>query len=129
MQDDQIEALEAELRSVIADAGLQWVLDEVDRSVADGLPQERILRRRRRARAEPMEDEYSKAYVAGRPLIASRFKAKHSMIREFERTYRADHRPVLKWRKSWRVLNESLTNDHPIRIGRRVKARAAWRDQ
>lgn len=67
MQDEELATLEADLRSVLTDAGLQWVLDEVDRSIADGLPQERILRRRRRTRAEPTEDDYAKFYEAAEP--------------------------------------------------------------
>ena len=63
MDQNELASIETELRSALTQAGLQWVIDELDRAIAEGVPRERVLRRRRRAAAEPMDDDYSNAYV------------------------------------------------------------------
>lgn len=47
MNDEDLLRVEEELRSVLEGSVLEWVLDEVDDAAATGVPEERILRRRR----------------------------------------------------------------------------------
>jgi len=47
MRDDELAEVEAQLRGLIEEMGLPWVLDAVDRSITEGVSEERVLRRRR----------------------------------------------------------------------------------
>ncbi|WP_305779812.1 hypothetical protein [Nocardia nova] len=49
MDSDQLLAVEDEIRSMISDSSLAWLLDEVDDAIAAGIPEEKLLRRQRRA--------------------------------------------------------------------------------
>ncbi|MCC3314882.1 hypothetical protein [Nocardia africana] len=49
MDSHQLLAVETEIRSVISDSSLAWLLDDVDDAIAAGIPQEKVLRRRRGA--------------------------------------------------------------------------------
>ncbi len=55
MNPDELAAFENQLRALVADHGLGWVLVSVDEAVADGVLQERTLQKPRRARrTEPV---------------------------------------------------------------------------
>ncbi|WP_153040085.1 hypothetical protein [Actinoplanes sp. TFC3] len=50
MNPDELAVFEGQLRALVADHGLGWVLASVDEAVADGILQERTLQKPRRAR-------------------------------------------------------------------------------
>jgi hypothetical protein len=59
---DEAELLlvENQLRALLEGTDLEWVLDEVDTAIAEGIPEERILRRRPR-KGSPARDRWSDA--------------------------------------------------------------------
>jgi hypothetical protein len=52
MEAAELSSVEARLRVMLIEVGLSWVVDEVDRAILEGIPRERLLRRRR-ATVEP----------------------------------------------------------------------------
>ena len=67
MQEDELRALEVQLQQVLIESGFEWLTDAVEDSAAAGVPQEKLLRRRRHLRRTesvadggiPEEPEYT----------------------------------------------------------------------
>lgn len=83
MHDSELRRVDRELRGLLAGTDLQWVLDEVDEAIADGVSEERILHHRRgkgRRGGERREEDlrvaasedYTVARAEGGELEASR---------------------------------------------------------
>ena len=53
MTESEATAVEEELRAVVAEAGLQWVLDQVDEFVLEGKPEFKLFRGARGDESEP----------------------------------------------------------------------------
>ncbi|MFE3198486.1 hypothetical protein [Embleya sp. NPDC059237] len=51
MNETELRRAEQELRDAVTGSQLAWVLDEVDAAIADGVPEEKVLRRRSQASA------------------------------------------------------------------------------
>lgn len=56
MNPTELRRLEDEFREALSGSALEWILDEVDAAIADGVPEEKILRRRRTARTGDVSD-------------------------------------------------------------------------
>lgn len=52
MREDELSRLEEQLRQELITSGFEWLMDAVDESVAAGVPQEKLLRRRRQVRRQ-----------------------------------------------------------------------------
>ncbi|MEU7239049.1 hypothetical protein ACI2L4_06335 [Streptomyces sparsogenes] len=48
----ELRRLEQQLRDVLQDTPLSWVIDDVDAAIAAGVPEEKILRRRQQRRGD-----------------------------------------------------------------------------
>lgn len=66
MQEDELRRLEVQLQQVLIESGFEWLTDAVEDSAAAGVPQEKLLRRRRQLRRSgsvldggPEEPEYT----------------------------------------------------------------------
>ncbi|MEV6651741.1 hypothetical protein [Streptomyces sp. NPDC051219] len=67
MQEDELRRLEVQLQQVLIESGFEWLTDAVEDSAAAGVPQEKLLRRRRQLRRPesvveegiPEEPEYT----------------------------------------------------------------------
>lgn len=52
MNQFELRRVEQQLREVLHDTALSWVLDDVDAAIAAGVPEEKILRRRPQRRGD-----------------------------------------------------------------------------
>ncbi|TCC16280.1 hypothetical protein [Kribbella sindirgiensis] len=57
MDDAELLQIEEQLRTLLEGTDLEWVLDEVDEAIAEGVPEEGILRRRPRKARPPREQD------------------------------------------------------------------------
>lgn len=71
MDEAELRRVEEELREVLRDTVLAWVLDDVDAAIAAGVPEEKILRRRPQRRGDDARDA-TPALAAARYEVVDR---------------------------------------------------------
>ncbi|MFD8864037.1 hypothetical protein ACFV1F_06540 [Streptomyces sp. NPDC059590] len=56
MREDELRQLEQQLQQILIESGFEWLTDAVEDSAAAGVPQEKLLRRRRKS--QPQESPF-----------------------------------------------------------------------
>ncbi|MBA6439479.1 hypothetical protein [Streptomyces sp. GMR22] len=82
MREDELRELEQQLQQVLIESGFAWLMDAVEDSAAAGVPQEKLLRRRRKSRDQenPFEE-------------GAREEPEYTTVSEYtQRQYRAGQR-------------------------------------